>query len=136
MENNLKFPKNPKERKQKREVLSLEQYRKIISPKNKYNAKKKSFGNRQYHSGLEANYAAQLELRKKANEIKEITPQYKIRIDVEGKHICNYYMDFKLVMADGSIEMHEVKGFETDLWRIKWRLAIALNPHWKFVLVK
>ena len=137
--NKLKFPKNPYKKKPnqyKREVLSIEEYQKIISKKNKYNAKTQNYTGRKYHSALEANYAAQLDIRKKAKEIKEIIPQYKIDIRVNGIHICNYYMDFKLIMTDHTIEMHEVKGFATDLWRIKWRLAIALYPEWKFVLVK
>ena len=104
--------------------------------KNKYGAVKKSYKGRQYHSGKEARYAQELDLRQIAGEIKEITPQYKIDIRVNDIHICNYYMDFKVILSDGIIEMHEVKGFATDLWRIKWRLAKALYPEWKFVLIK
>jgi hypothetical protein len=103
---------------------------------NKYNARKTKYNGRYYHSGLEAKYAESLDWRKKAGEIKEIIPQYKISIDVNDVHIANYYMDFKVVLPDGRIEMHEVKGAETDLWRMKWRLSKALNPDWVFVLVK
>lgn len=104
--------------------------------RNKYGAVKKSYKGRQYHSGKEADYAMQLDLRLMAGEIKEIIPQYKIDIGINGIHICNYYMDFKVVLIDDTIEMHEVKGFATDLWRIKWRLSKALYPEWKFVLIK
>ena len=103
---------------------------------NKYNAKKKEYAGRYYDSILEANYAEQLDWRIKAGEIKEVIPQYKISIDVNEMHIANYYMDFKVILPDGTIEMHEVKGMETQLWRIKWKLSIALYPDWKFVLVK
>lgn len=103
---------------------------------NKYNARKTKYNGRYYHSGLEAKYAENLDWRKKAGEIKEITPQYKISIDINGVHIANYFMDFKVVLPDGRIEMHEVKGAETELWRMKWRLSKALNPNWVFVLVK
>jgi hypothetical protein len=107
-----------------------------FSRKNKYNAKKTKYNGRYYDSALEAAYAEQLDWRIKAGEIKEVTPQYKISIDVKGVHIANYYMDFKVEFTDGRIEMHEVKGMETPLWRMKWRLSIALNPDWNFVLVK
>lgn len=120
----------------KKPVLSKEDYQKIFVNRNKYNAKIVKYNGRTYQSALEATYAQELDLRKKAGEIKEIIPQYKIDIRVNGIHVCNYYMDFKLIMPDGSIEMHEVKGFATDLWRIKWRLSQALYPEWKFVLVK
>jgi len=103
---------------------------------NKFNAKSAKYGGRVYHSKKEADYAMELEWLKKAGEIKEIIPQFKISIDVNGKHICNYYMDFKVIKPDGFIEMHEVKGFETDLWRIKWRLATAIYTDWKFILIK
>ncbi len=104
--------------------------------KNKFNAKKKQYNGRYYDSILEANYAESLDWQKKLGEIAEITPQYKISLDVAGVHIANYYMDFKVEFFDGRIEMHEVKGAETPLWRMKWRLAKALYPDWNFVLVK
>ena len=104
--------------------------------KNKFNSKKTLYNGRYYDSILEANYAEQLDWRIKLGEIKEVVPQYKISIDVEGVHIANYFMDFKVTLFDGRIEMHEVKGAETPLWRMKWRLAKALNPQWNFVLVK
>ena len=102
----------------------------------KYHSKTCTYNGRKYHSRKEAAYAQELDWRKKAGEIKEIIPQYKIDIRVNDVHICNYYMDFKVILADDTIEMHEVKGFETDLWRIKWRLAKALYPEFIFVLIK
>ena len=104
--------------------------------RNKFNAKSTVYNGVRYDSNLEASYAMELDWLKKAGEIKEIIPQYKIDIRINDEHICNYYMDFKVIMKDGSIEMHEVKGLETPLWRIKWRLAIALHPEWKFILIK
>jgi len=104
--------------------------------KNKFNAKKTQYNGRYYDSVLEANYAEKLDWLIKAGEVKEVVPQYKISLDVNGVHIANYYMDFKVVLSDGRIEMHEVKGFETPVWRMKWRLAKAMYPEYKFVLVK
>lgn len=103
---------------------------------NKFKAVRQTYNGRSYHSKKEAQYAAELDWLKKAKQIKEITPQFKISIDVNDEHITNYFMDFKVVLPDGRIEMHEVKGAETDTWRIKWRLAKALNPDWKFILIK
>jgi hypothetical protein len=111
-------------------------YSRKFASRNKYNAKKTKYNDRYYDSALEANYAFELDARKKAGEIKEIIPQYKISLDVNDSHIANYYMDFKVILIDDSIEMHEVKGMETQLWRLKWRLAQALYPEWSFVLIK
>ena len=107
---------------------------------NKYKAEKQTFGGRSYHSKKEADYAANLEWKQKAGEIKEIIPQYKLDIRVNGKHITNYFIDFKVVLSDDTIELIEVKGFETDVWRLKWKLTEALldeiEPGAKLVLIK
>ena len=109
---------------------------KYFSRKNKYNSKRTKYNDRYYDSTLEAAYAEDLDWRIKAREIKEVIPQFKISIDINNVHIANYYMDFKVELPDGRIEMHEVKGMETPIWRMKWRLAKALNPDWIFVSVK
>ena len=114
----------------------IEMIHKTYFKRNKYNAISTKYGDRYYDSKLEAGYAMELDWRKKAKEIKEIVPQYKISLDVNGVHIANYFMDFKVVLTDGTIEMHEVKGKEMPLWVMKWRLAKALYPEWKFVLIK
>jgi len=103
---------------------------------NKFKNVKQTYNGRSYDSKKEAEYAAELDWLKKAGQIKTITPQFKISLDINGIHIANYYMDFKVELADGTIEMHEVKGFETDIWKLKWKLAKALHPEWNFILIK
>lgn len=108
--------------------------------KSKYGNNSQEYGGRRYDSKGEANYAAQLEWRKKAGEIKEIIPQYKVELRVNGKLICNYKVDFKLIMADDSVEFHEYKGLELPLWQIKWKLMEALideiEPGAEMVVIK
>ncbi len=115
-------------------------YRKGFVKRNKFNAKKQTYNGRSYDSILEANYAMELDWRKKSGEIKEITPQYKIDLCAYGTHIANYFVDFKVVLSDGKVEYHEVKGFETAVWRLKWKLAQAqikeTEPGAELVLVK
>lgn len=94
--------------------------------KSKYNNKTKQYNGRTYDSIREANHAEELDWRIKAGEVKEVIPQFKISLDVNGKHIANYYVDFKVILSDGSIQFQEVKGFETDVWRMKWKLFEAL----------
>lgn len=102
----------------------------------KYKNQLAETGGRIYDSKKEAKYAEQLEWRKKAGEIKEIIPQFCLRLDVNGEHICKYYIDFKIVFPDGREEFLEIKGFETDVWRIKWKMALAIYGKEKFVLIK
>ena len=79
-----------------------------------------------YHSKLEAKYAMDLDLRLKGNDIKSWERQVKISIDVNGEHICNYYIDFIITHNDGILEYVEVKGMETQEWRLKWKLCLAI----------
>lgn len=94
--------------------------------KNKYNAKTKQYNGIWYHSKFEASYAKDLDWRIKAGEIKSWIRQAKISLDVNGKHICNYYIDFVVKHNDDSLEYVEVKGFETEVWRLKWKLFEAI----------
>lgn len=106
-------------------------------PRNKYGAKKTVFKDRVYHSKGEAGYAAELELRRKAGEIKEIIPQFRLALNVNGYHITNYYVDFKVTLKDGSEELHEYKGAVTDTFRLKWKLCEALyGKKYKMILIK
>ena len=89
-----------------------------------------------YDSGLEAKYAENLDWRIKAGEVEKFERQHKISLDLNGVHIANYFIDFKVFLADGTIEYHEVKGMETDLWRLKWRMTQAIYPDYKLVLIK
>lgn len=107
-------------------IMYREKKWKYTKSRTKYNNQSKEYNGRVYHSKFEAKVAQDLDLRLSAGEIKEVIPQFKIRLDVGDFHICNYYVDFKVIHNDGSIEYIEVKGFETQLWRLKWKLFEAL----------
>lgn len=108
--------------------------------KNKYNAVKQTYGGYNYDSRLESNYAADLDLRLKAGEFKSWDRQKTMRLEAYGKHICNYRIDFVITHHDDTLEYVEVKGFETDVWRIKWKLFEAMmaeiEPTSKLTIVK
>lgn len=108
--------------------------------KAKYNNKTTMYNGRKYDSCKEANYARDLDWRIQAGEIKEVIPQYKIDLRVNGRHIANYYMDFKVILADGQVQYHEVKGMELPLWQMKWRILEAIideiEPGCEMILIK
>lgn len=97
-----------------------------VKTRSKYNNKTTIFKGKKYHSRFEAKYAQDLELRKIAGDVKSWDRQVKISLDVNGKHICNYYLDFVVYLPNGDKEYVEVKGFETDVWRLKWKLFEAI----------
>lgn len=114
--------------------------RKGFRTKGKYGNQTKNYNGRNYDSIREANLAEELDWRVKAGEIKEVIPQYKISLDVNGKHIANYYVDFKCIMADDSVQFIEYKGMELETWRLKWKLLEALldeiEPGASMIVVK
>lgn len=113
---------------------------KDLRKKSKYNNVSRHYNGRTYDSILEAKVAQELDWRKKAGEISEIIPQFKISLDVNGYHVCNYYCDFKVIKTDGSIEFVEAKGFETETYRLKKRLLEALiqqiEPGAEYIVIK
>jgi hypothetical protein len=108
--------------------------------RNKYRAVSSTYNGVQYHSKAEAAYAAQLDLRVKARDIKRWERQIKCDLRVNGYHITNYYVDFKVFHNDGSEELIEVKGMETPEWVLKRKLLEATlihdDPNLKYTVVK
>lgn len=92
----------------------------------KYGATRQEYNGAWYQSKKEAGYAAELDLRKKCGDILDWVRQVKISLDVNGQHITNYIIDFIAYHPDGRQEYIEVKGFETEVWRLKWKIFCAL----------
>lgn len=80
----------------------------------------------QHDSRLEAGYCTQLHLLKANGYIKDIKIQHQFSFDVNGVHIANYYADFLVTNNDGNTEVHETKGFKTDVYTMKKKLFKAL----------
>ncbi len=106
---------------------------------NKYGNKSQTYNRISYASKKEAGFAEELDFRMRAKDIKCWSRQQKISLDVNGYHICNYYIDFVVEHNDGTFEYVEVKGFETEVWRLKWKLFEALfgnDPMIKLTVIK
>lgn len=86
----------------------------------KFGNVRQTYNGRVYHSLKEARYAASLDLLLSSNHYLDVKPQHRIDIKINGIHWRNYYIDFRCVRHDGIIEYHEVKGFETEAWKMKW----------------
>jgi hypothetical protein len=120
--------------------MTVEQYRKLQKESqgklnrleknhsgSKMNNKGQYYNGQYYHSTGEMNHAQQLDLLKKAGDIRDWKRQVKIDLKVKGVHIANYFMDFVVENNNGSIELIEYKGMETLLWKMKWNLLHALK---------
>lgn len=89
-----------------------------------------------YHSKAEKEYAQQLTLQVKAGAIHEWRRQVPYPIKVNGKKVCSLFVDFEVYHNDGSLEAIEVKGWESELYRLKAKLFAACYPKVKYTVVK
>jgi len=81
----------------------------------------------------EAAYAQHLEIRKHAGEIVQFHFEaVKFRL----ARRTFYTPDFLVVLTSGAIEMHEVKGHWEEDARVKIKVAAAMFPCFRFVVVK
>jgi len=94
----------------------------------------------EYHSQLEARYAASLDLRRKAtsslDRIRNWRRQIPVKLEVNGFLITTYIVDFLIEHMDGHEEWIEVKGYETPEWRLKMKLFRALFPDRKYTIIR
>lgn len=95
-------------------------------PRSKYNARRTEYNGRVYSSTKEANYAAELDLLLRAKEIQSWVPQYRLKLVVNGVTIATYICDFLVIDKDGKKLLIEIKGMETDVFKLKWKLVQAL----------
>jgi len=81
--------------------------------------------NNKYRSGLEQRYAGYLQQRFLLKEI------VKWQFEALKFRLANntfYTPDFYVLLPDGRIELHEVKGFVRAAGRIKFKTAAAQYP--------
>lgn len=91
----------------------------------KYGAKKQEFNGNMYDSKFEAGVAEYYETLLIANEIKEVKRQVRIPLEAYGIKVFTYIIDFILIHHDGHKEYVEAKGYETDIWKAKWKMLEA-----------
>ena len=83
-------------------------------------------------NATEARYAAHLELRKRVCEIAWFRFEgWKFRL----ADSTFYTPDFAVMLTDGSLEAHEIKGFWADDARVKIKVAAEMYPV-RFIALK
>lgn len=81
----------------------------------------------------EARYAGHLEALKPAGQV--VAWAYEaVKLRLADKTF--YTPDFLVIRADGSLELHEVKGHWEDDARVKIKVAARLHPWFRFRAVK
>lgn len=96
----------------------------------KYGNIKAEYGGHRFDSLLEANHAKMLDSMKRAKNLSDrvtsVIYQYRIPIKVNNVLCAHYVADFYVSFADGHKEIHETKGFKTDVYILKKKLVEAL----------
>lgn len=95
-----------------------------MKPRHKFNAKPTTVNGRRYDSKAEARYAQALEMRRRAGEVVMYLEQVPIRLPGGTVYRC----DFVEFLADGTVRFVDVKGVETDVFKVKKREIEALYP--------
>lgn len=102
----------------------------IQDRKSKYGNIKTEYNGVVFMSKKEANFCMELDLRKKASKDHERVVSYEMQVPykivVNGKHICKYLADFRVLYADGHTEVIDVKGVRTNVYSMKKKLVEAL----------
>ena len=110
--------------------------------KSKYNNQKTMVDGIEFDSKKEADYYIHLKLLKKAGEIKDIGLQQRFVLQPGFKkngvkyQPITYIADFVITNNDGTTEVVDVKGVETQVFKIKKKLFEYMYPDLNLKVVK
>lgn len=123
--------------------MTAKQYRKMKRRRrrSKYGNKKTELDGLTFDSKAEALYYSELKIRHRTGDILffRVQPRYRLldSFEKDGKkhRPIDYIADFEIHRVDGSIEVVDVKGAITQVFRIKQKMFEKKYPH-KLTLVK
>lgn len=93
---------------------------------NKYNAKRTTVGDVQFHSAAEAREYNRLKQLEDAGKIADLRIQPEFSCEINGSLICKYRADFSFI-RNGTRVVVDVKGMETAVFKIKRKLVEAMH---------
>ena len=97
----------------------------LKTKRNKYNAVKTKVDGITFDSKREAEYYSELKLRQKAGEILGFCRQPQFVLDDAG---TTYRADFIVFYPDGKAEVIDVKGVETQVFKLKMKMFKMRYP--------
>lgn len=101
--------------------------------RNKYGAIKTKIGDQVFDSKLEAEHYLILQDQQRCGEIEHLDTQHELQLGVNNKLICTYIADYYYYdKAAQRWVISDAKGVETDVFKLKWKLAKALYPEFIF----
>jgi hypothetical protein len=125
--------------------MSVEDYHRDFSGDAKIQRGRSKYGNQPmwldgyyFDSKAEARHYAQLRLAEEMGDISELQvhPRYKVADAPNGETDVYYEADFAYRTREGKLVVVDVKGFETQAWKIKRKLFMTRYPELELVVVK
>lgn len=113
--------------------MTIEEYKKLISEqsekRNKYNNKKIIVDGIKFDSTKEANRYCELKILIKAGEVKNLLRQVKFELisKTRTERAMYYIADFAYE-EDGNTIVEDVKGFKTEVYKLKKKLFKTKYP--------
>jgi hypothetical protein len=110
-----------------------------MNRKNKYHAIRTEYRGEIYDSKAEARYAAQLDLQRKAIDLRyrviavERQPLFLLQ---ERPNKITYRADFEVTYADDHVEIVDVKGVLTPVFKLKQKIFKKKYPFIELRLIK
>lgn len=110
----------------------------VKKSRNKYNAKKAWVDGILFDSNAEADYYCKLKLLLRAGEITGFCRQARFVITegINGERGTEYVTDFIIFYPDGNYRIVDVKGKETEVFKIKVKAFREKYPKLKIELEK
>lgn len=103
---------------------------------NKYGNKKSRCLSQHVHDSKgEAGYCNRLLAMRHSGEIHDYFIQQPFILAPGIKHVVDFVVVGKQPLGV-EISVHEFKGVETQVWRIKRKLFKEKYPHWKYIVIK
>lgn len=97
---------------------------------NKYHNRKVTVDGITFDSVKEKDYYCELKVLRMAGVVKDFERQVKYVLQESFKYFkrteraITYIADFRVTYADGHVEVVDVKGYRTDVYRIKRKLLL------------
>lgn len=101
--------------------------------RNKYGARVTVIDGVRFDSKKEAMRWQELLHLEAAGMIAKLERQVAIPLTVCGIKVATYRADYMYEM-DGQTVVEDAKGYQTDVFKLKWKIAQALHPLWRFVI--
>ena len=110
--------------------MTIDEFKNLTKKGSKYHNEKTEYKGEKYDSKKEADYAKSLDTFRKARHASDRVVnwdrQVKYPVSVNGGKICTYIADFIVEYADKHKEIVDVKGYKTEVYKIKKRLVESI----------